>query len=261
MGNNPVKPPPPLPPPPPPPPPPKIILEEGDELIPQPMLAKERRKLLSELESAIDNLFELQDDITDKIEKNTLIVEEKIAEIKRLALREFRDKQTQLEKIYSDIEESGDDDCETIQKDIDIVKKEISRLKARKPINANPTLQETQKEEKILSDLSELEYNLENLKESLNSRKKKTSSLLIAAEAKGEDELGEIKDKEKYDIKRVKKKQNAYEEEVIKELTDEISKTIKNFEKKGVFIPPIILSKFNTMVIPTLLIKNGIRSK
>ena len=45
------------------------------------MLAKERRKLLSELESAIDNLFELQDDITDKIEKNTLIVEEKIATI------------------------------------------------------------------------------------------------------------------------------------------------------------------------------------
>ena len=204
MGNSPSSnKPPPLPPM---PDPPKIILEEGDQLIPRPMLEKERKKLLAELESAIDNLFELQDDMTDKIEKNTLIVEEEIAEIKRLALREFRAKQTQLEKIYSDIEESGDDDCETIQKDIDIVKKEISHLKARKPINANPTLQETEKEEKILSHLSDLEYNLEKLKESLNSRKQKTSSLLIAAEAKGEDELDEITAKEKYDINRVLKK-------------------------------------------------------
>jgi hypothetical protein len=258
MGAGPSRPSaPPLPDPPPPPPPPKVLLEDGDELIPQPMLAKERKKLLSQLASAIDNLFDIQNDMSDKIEKNTDDVKAKIAEIKRLALKAYRKKSTDLQVIYSDIQESGDDDCETIQEEIAIINKQINHIKAKNINTDKPTEQEV----KLLSELADLEYNLERLKESLNSRKHKTSLLLIAAEAKGEDELTEIKDQEKYDIKRVKKKQEAYVESVVEELTDEISKTIKNFAKMGVFIPPIILNKFNTMVIPTLLIKNGIRSR
>ena len=260
MGNQPSRPPPPpLPEPPPLPPLPKVLLEDGDALIPAPMLATERKKLLAELASAIDDLFTLQDEIPGKIEANESIVKLQIIEIKRIAMKDTRYKNTQLQVIYSDIQESGDDDCELIQEDIDNMNKQIRHIKAIKPID-NPTLQETLQELKLSSDLSELEYNLEKLKESLNSRKKKTSSLLIAAEVKGDDELGEIADTEKYDINRVKKKQTAYVKSLLEDFTDEISKTIKNFEKKGVYIPPIILCKFNTMVIPVLLIQNGIRS-
>lgn len=240
------------------PPMPTNLLEDGDELIPKPMFAKDRDILLSELASAIKKLFTLQSSISDKIEEKTLSVKNEIDEINRLAFNEYRAKKQQLNMICSDIQYSGDEDCEIIQKDIDIVKKQISSIKER--LKVDPTEQQWEHKPKE-SDLVDLEYNLERLNESLNSRKDKTSSLLIDEETKVHDELKEIKNKEKYDIIGIKNSTKGVSDLLVKELYKEISNTIINFALKGVFIPPIYLTRLNTIVLPTLLLKNGINIK
>ena len=240
------------------PPMPTNLLVEGDELIPKPMFKKERDILLYELESAITKLFTLQSSISDKIEENTLSIKLKIDEINRLAFNESRAKKQQLNSIYSDIQYSGDEDCEIIQKDIDIVKKQIISIKER--LKVEPTQQQWEHKPKE-SDLVDLEYNLERLNESLKSRKDKTSSLLIDEETKGDEELTEIKNKEKYDIIGIKNSTKGVGDLLVKELSKEISNTIKNFALKGVFIPPIYITRFNTIALPALLLKYNITGK
>ena len=222
------------------------------------MFKKERDILLSELASDIIKIFTLQNSISDKLEENTLGINDEITEINRLSLRESRNKKQELQPRCSDIQYSGDNDCEEIQKDIDIVKKKINSVKER--LEDEPTQQQWGGEPKE-SDLVDLEYKLEHLKERLNSRKDETSSLLIDEETKGDDEQTEINNNQKYDIIGIKNNTRGVGDLLVKELSNEISNTRMKFALKGVFIPPILLTKLNTITLPTLLLKYGITGK
>jgi hypothetical protein len=254
MGNQPSAPPPP-PLPPPPPPPKEDQLEEGDNLIPAKITAKARAKLIAELARAIEALYDLNDEVYDKIEHNARVVKIQESEIKRNASIAYKRKTTQLNVLYSDIEEKGDDDCEVIQLEIDKAKKEIVKIKTKQNRDGG-----------VLSDqdilkLGELEGDIRSWNSKLNDRKHKTTKLLTAAEEKGEIELSDIRDNERSETRSLKYRQEDYVESLKAEITDEIASIIKKFAKKGVFIPPILIDKFKNIVLPTILLSYGINGR
>jgi hypothetical protein len=223
----------------------------SDELIPQRLTTEDRTKLLDALKKSIVEVVALQEEIPDKVKANAIFSKLERDTITKLAGIAYRKKQTSLSVLYSDIQESGDDDSKSIQEEIVVAVKELNSFKAK----LSRSLVPSQDNVKMLADL---EQGVNSLKLKLVNRQKKTITMLTAAELKGEEELDDIRDNERSDIRRSTIKQKNYVEALDKEIEDEIAYIKKESEKKGIYFPDITLDVNKNIVLPTILTENGI---